>query len=91
MSVAEAVGRLSSFEESQRGSRRQSGGKEDQLMLMTQALAQQMKGKKGSPGANSSSNGGGQGRGGGRGHGRGRGDPADRVQAGRGENNDHDK
>ena len=54
MTVSDAVGRLSAFEESQRGRRRHSGGKEDQLMLMTQALEQLMKGKKGSRGAGSS-------------------------------------
>ena len=54
MTVSEAVGRLTAFEESQRGRRRHSGGKKDQLMLTTQALEQLMKGKKWSPRAGSS-------------------------------------
>ena len=86
MTVSEAVGRLAAFEESQRGRHCHSGGKEDQLMLMTQALEQLMKGKKGSPGAGSSNAG--HGRGGGRGCGAGRAGRGDLGQAGRGESKD---
>jgi hypothetical protein len=54
MPVSEALGRLSSFENGQRGRRRNSTGKEDQLVLMTRALEQLMQVKKDSSGAGSS-------------------------------------
>ena len=76
MMVAEAVGRLAVFKENQRSQHRQSdGGGSEQLMLVTEALEQLMKGKGGSLGASSSE--GGRGRGGGQGRG---GGPGDRAQ-----------
>jgi transposase InsO family protein len=47
MPVSEAIGRLAAFESGQRGRRRNSGGKDEQLMLMTRALEQLMQNKKG--------------------------------------------
>jgi hypothetical protein len=46
MSVSEAIGRLSAYDSGQHGRRRNSGAKEDQLMLMTRALEQLMQNKK---------------------------------------------
>uniref|UniRef100_A0ACD5Y6T1 Uncharacterized protein n=1 Tax=Avena sativa TaxID=4498 RepID=A0ACD5Y6T1_AVESA len=66
MTVAEAVGRLATYE--QNGRRREKAGNNEQLMLVTRALEQLMKGKKFSEGAGSS--GGGK-KGGGRGDDRG--------------------
>ena len=54
MSVAEAVGRLASHELNQRGHRRNGGGKDEQLMLVTKALEQLMKGKQAGEGAGTS-------------------------------------
>lgn len=55
MPVSEAVGRLAAFEDGQRGRRRSGNGKDEQLMLVTRALEQLMKGKKSGDGAGSSS------------------------------------
>jgi hypothetical protein len=58
MPVSEAIGRLSAWESGQRGRRRSSGAKEDQLMLMTRALEQLMQNKKsGGAGGSGSSTG----------------------------------
>jgi hypothetical protein len=46
MPVSEAIGRLAAYEDGQRGRRRSGGGKDEQLMLVTRALEQLMKGKK---------------------------------------------
>jgi hypothetical protein len=55
MTVEEAVGRLAAFE--QNGRRRDKGGNNEQLMLVTRALEQLMKGKKFLDGAGSSGGG----------------------------------
>jgi hypothetical protein len=57
ISVSEAVGRLASSEESQRGRRRSGGDKDEQLMLVTRALESLMKGKKTGDGSGGSSSG----------------------------------
>jgi hypothetical protein len=54
MPVSEAIGRLAAYENSQRGRRRASYGKDDQLVLMTRALEQLLQIKKGNGGASSS-------------------------------------
>uniref|UniRef100_A0ACD5Z920 Uncharacterized protein n=1 Tax=Avena sativa TaxID=4498 RepID=A0ACD5Z920_AVESA len=65
MSVEEVVGRLAAYE--QNGRRRDRGGNNEQLMLVSRALEQLMKGRK--PGNDASGSGGGK-RGGGSGDGR---------------------
>jgi hypothetical protein len=55
MPVSEALGRLAAFETSQRGRRRSGSGKDEKLMLVTCALEQLMKGRKGSDSIGSSS------------------------------------